>query len=136
MSLYGADYLTPPGLTCGLFCSVNRSMSLDVLGIGASIAHGIRLGAADLYAGAGLGLYFSAMTVRQSVFGLPAESKERDTGLGADFRAGVAFDLGARHGLGIEYRRLSLRGNFGVLSNGRSMPIGGEFIQGIYRKSF
>jgi Outer membrane protein beta-barrel domain len=137
MTLYGANYATPAGLNCGLFCSVDREMSLTVLGVGAGIAHGLRLGAADLYAGAGAGLYFSTLEARQFAFGLPADGiKERDLDVGVDLRAGVLFDLGERSGLGIEYRRLWLRGDFGVLSNGGSMPIGGEFVQGIYRKTF
>jgi hypothetical protein len=133
---FGASYLTPAGLTCGLLCTVHHRMSLTVLGFGAGIGHGFRLGAADLYAGVGLGLYFSEMTATATTFGLPAENDEHDTGVGADFRAGVAFDLGNKHGLGIEYRRLSLRAKFGARSNGRSLPLGGAFVQGFYRKFF
>lgn len=137
LTAHVADYVTPAGLTCGASCSFDREMSLTVWGIGVGIAQELRLGAADLYAGAGVGLYLSNLNAGQVVFGVPADGiDERDSGLGLDFRFGVLFDLGESGGLGVEYRRLSLRANFGMLSNGTSMEVSGDFFRGIYRKAF
>lgn len=59
---------------------------------------------------------------------LPGDQGQSDTGLGTDLRAGIGFDLGRGGTLGLEFRRLWLNGNFGPLSSGASMPIGGSML--------
>jgi opacity protein-like surface antigen len=125
LTLYGADFQTPQGLSCGAFCTVDSTMSLTVAGVGGTVGYGKRLGIADFYVGAGTGLYFSKMSATGNTVGIPTEHDENDIGLGADLRAGVSLAVSERTSLGIQVRRLGLSGSFGQLG---SMPIGGTFV--------
>ena len=136
VNAYGADYRTPPGISCGLLCSVDDSMSLSTLGFGGRVGYGRRLGAADVYAGAGLGWYFSMMRSTASVVGLPGEHTERDNNLGGDLRAGLAFPISERRALGVEVRRLWLSGSFGLLSSGQTLPLGGTALSLTFGQRF
>lgn len=86
-NFYYADYRLPAGTSCGLFCVVNETMSMDIMGIGPKVGYGTTLGRLDLYAGAGLGFYFSTLTASGATFGIPAEHEEKDSDLGADVDA-------------------------------------------------
>ena len=135
-SFYGADYRTPASLSCGAFCVVSSTMSLNVMGFGPTAGYAAKLGPVELHAGAGFGLYFSTLTATASTFGFPGEHEERDSDLAMDVRAGVGIDVGTSTRLGVELRRLSLEGSFGPLTGGRSIPIGGDFVLFSYGRRF
>lgn len=136
LDYYLADYRLPTGLSCGSFCSVDQTMTLDVWGIGPTVGYGKMLGPVDIYAGAGLGYYRSTMTATASQLGIPGEHDETDDGLGVDLRLGVKVDFGANSSLGIQMRQLSLSGNFGPLSSNHSMSIGGKSVLVSYGRRF
>jgi hypothetical protein len=125
LTLYGVDFRTPQGLGCGAFCTVDPTMSLDVIGLGGTVGYGKQVGIADFYVGAGAGLYFSTMSATENVLGFPGTHDEKDTSPGADLRAGISLAVSDRTSLGIQVRRLAASGSFGQLG---SMPVGGSFV--------
>ena len=125
LNFYGVNFRTPQGLSCGMFCTVDTTMSLDVVGVGGTVGYGRQFGIADLYVGAGAGLYFSTMSASEDFLGIPGEHDEKDTSPGLDLRAGISLAVSDRISLGIQLRRLAVSGNFGQLG---STPIGGSFV--------
>ena len=125
LTLFGVDFRTPEGLGCGPFCTVDSTMSLQVVGLSGTVGYGRQFGIADLYIGAGAGVYFSTMSASENLLGIPGEHDEKDTGLGGDLRAGISLAVSGSTSLGIQVRRLALSGNFGPLG---SMPTGGSLV--------
>ena len=60
-------------------------------------------------------------------FGVAVEREEADSDLGLHLEAGAFLALSPSTGLGLEVRRLWLRGDFNGVTNGRA-DIGGRFI--------
>jgi hypothetical protein len=128
---YSGRYETPQNLRAR---SYESEMKLDVHSLVGKAGYFARRGFAEVYADAGLGFYSTAMSVSRPLSFLEllalcfscGEVEAKSNDFGADFRAGVALNLGKLR-LGYEMRRLALRGSYGELSNNGSMPIGGRF---------
>lgn len=135
ISLYHSKYDTPP-VSGGPFTVVDDDMSLSTIGFNGTAAWAWRLGAAEARAGAGLGLYSSTMRAYATTLGFPGWHDENDVNAGYSAFLALDFRTGPTSRFGLEARRLSLKADFGPLSNNNRLAIGGNALFFTYRHSF
>lgn len=118
------EYETPEWIR-NFWGGVDEGMSLETRGLelGLRAMHTTRRW--ELFAGVGAGYYRSEMAVSGDLLGYPVDiENEKDSAAG--YRVSLGADLVLRHvRLGLEYRYLFLRGDFGELSGG-DVDIGGQ----------
>jgi hypothetical protein len=88
-----------------------------------------------LYAGGGIGMFWSDLTITGSIFGFPATRTETDMSLGQQLIAGGELAISKESRLGVEFRKVFLKANFGELTNG-SVDVGGRYLALAYRRTF
>lgn len=123
---------TPSAITAPFFGTVDGRSRISGGGFNAVAKLGLPLGRLEPYVGAAVGLYFNSMIVTGSVFGLPAQAEEQDSGLGEQLLAGFNYRVADRWSLGVEYRHTFLEADFGLLSGGK-VDLGGGSIMATAR---
>lgn len=134
IAVYTRTYGTPP-IPPPLFGSIDSRMRLDTSGFAGNAKTVYDFAGGSLYAGVGLGLFWSDLVVTGSMLGVPARRVETDVGVGYQLMLGGDLAIGERSWLGVELRRLRLNGDFGDLSGG-SAPIGGDSVALTFRRTF
>jgi opacity protein-like surface antigen len=89
----------------------------------------------ELYVGGGLGIYTTTLLVEGSLLGAHTELTEDDADVGFQAVAGADFYVSRRISVGMEYRRLKLDANLGILIP-RELDMGGDFFFATVRGHF
>jgi len=109
--------------------------SLYGSGVGGLVKFILPLDRVELYVGGGLGVYATTLLVKGDLLGARTELTENDTDVGYQAVAGVDFFVSRHISLGMEYRRLKLEANLGVLVPG-DLDMGGDFFFATVRGHF
>ncbi len=126
-------YDTPSNIVPPLLGTINGRIGLGTSGLSIVGKAGYPLGAFRPYVGAGVGLFFSEARLSGSILGgLPASREEKDSGLGELLLLGADLRLSNTWLLGVEYRQIFLKGDFGDLSNGE-VDLGGSSVMAVLR---
>ena len=104
-------------------------------GVGGLVKFILPLDRVELYLGGGLGVYTTTLMVEGELLGAHTELTENDTNVGFQAVAGADFFVSRRISLGLEYRRLKLDANIGVLIPG-DLEMGGDFVFATVRGHF
>ena len=104
-------------------------------GMGGLVKFILPLDRVELYVGGGLGIYTTTLLVEGTLMGAHTELTENDTDVGLQAVAGADFCLSRRLSVGLEYRRLKLDANLGVLVPGE-LDMGGDFFFATVRAHF
>lgn len=131
---YSSKYNTPP-LTAPFGGSVDARMRVTSAGFAINAKAFSGMSRSALYAGAGIGLFWSDLTVTGTIFGLPATRTETDMAPGYQFIGGGEIAISRDARLGVEYRRVFLKANFGDLSGG-TVDVGGRYVALTFRQTF
>ena len=123
---------TIPGSALG---SAESRATLHSGGIGGLVKFILPLDRVEVYVGGGLGVHTTTLLVKGSLLGAHTELTENDTGIGFQAVAGADFFLSRRISVGLEYRRLKLDANLGVLVPG-DLDMGGDFLLATVRGHF
>ena len=134
VAVYSSKYNTPP-LTAPFGGSIDTRMRVTSSGIAGNARAFYEFSGGTLYAGGGIGMYWSDLTVTGTIFGFPATRTETDMSLGHQLMAGGELAISKQSRLGVEYRRVFLKANFGELTNG-SVDVGGRYVALTYRRAF
>ena len=86
------------------------------------------------YVGAGGGVFYSTLNVTGNLLGTTANLDETDTSLGSVLLAGVNYQMWQNWALGVEYRRVSVKANFGSVIPG-DVEVGGNSVMATLRWS-
>ena len=84
------------------------------------------------YLGAGGGVFYSRLYATGTVLGASASLEETDTNLGGLLLGGVNFRLSKTWAVGAEFRRVSLKANFGSVIPG-DVNVGGNSVMATLR---
>jgi opacity protein-like surface antigen len=128
---YTSKYNTPP-LTPPFLGSIDARMRLTSAGIAGNAKAVYDFPKGAVYAGAGLGIFWSDIEVTGTIVGFPASRTETDTSFGSQVIAGGEIAVGKASRIGLEYRRVRLQANFGDLSGG-NVDIGGRYVALTFR---
>ena len=134
IAAYTSKYNTPP-LTAPFGGSIDTRMRVTSSGIAGNARAFYEFSGGTLYAGGGIGMFWSDLTVTGTIFGFPATRTETDMSLGLQLMAGGELAISKESRLGVEYRRVFLKANFGELTNG-SVDVGGRYVALTYRRAF
>lgn len=134
IAAYSSKYNTPP-LTAPFGGSVDTRMRVTSSGFAANARTFYEFSRGALYAGAGIGIFWSDLTVTGTIFGFPATRTETDMSLGHQLIAGGEVTISKEARLGVEYRKVYLKANFGELTSG-SVDVGGRYVALTYRRAF
>ena len=122
----GQRYDTPATVMPPFLGTVDGRAELNTGGMSVIGKLGYPLGSIEPYAGAGIGYFLTEAYVSGSALGLPAEYREDDWELGKTLLAGIDARIGDNWSLGIQYRKMYLKGNFGALSYYEKVDVGGD----------
>jgi opacity protein-like surface antigen len=109
--------------------------SLYGSGVGGLVKFILPLDRVELYVGGGLGVYTTTLLVKGDLLGARTELTENDTDVGFQAVAGADFFVSRHISVGMEYRRLKLDANLGVLVPG-DLDMGGDFFFATVRGHF
>ena len=109
--------------------------SLYGSGLGGVVKFILPLDRVELYVGGGLGVYTTTLLVKGDLLGARTELTENDTNVGFQALVGADFFVSRRISVGMEYRRLKLDANLGVLIPG-DLDMGGDFFFATVRGHF
>lgn len=129
------EYDTPPSITGGWFTSIDDDMNLSSTGLCLNARFKQSLGKLEVYAGAGLGMFWSSLSLTGSTFGLPASHDEKSTDVGFQGIVGVGYQFAVSN-INLEYRQLNLDANFMAITGVNKNDVGGELILLVYRGKF
>ena len=129
------DYDTPENVSGGPFTVVGDDMTLNTLGLTLTARFNYTAGRANLYAGAGAGLYLSKLRLTASTLGFVSSHEETSNDFGYFYNYGVMFNISNGNYLGLEYRNLSLDTNLSPVTTG-TVDIGGDFLLVTYAVTF
>ncbi|HWH46851.1 MAG TPA: porin family protein [Burkholderiales bacterium] len=104
-------------------------------GIGGVVKLILPLDRVELYVGGGLGIYTTTLLVKGDLLGARTELTENDTDVGFQALVGADFFVARHISVGMEYRRLKLDANLGVLVPG-DLDMGGDFFFATVRGHF
>jgi opacity protein-like surface antigen len=124
---------TPPTVVPFLFGSVDSTTDISSLGFAGVAKLVMPLGRFEPYVGAGVGFYYSTLTIDGTFLGIPVDyEEETDASVGHQLLAGFDIWISEKRSLGFEYRRLFLKSSFGAITNGE-VDIGGSSLMGTLR---
>jgi opacity protein-like surface antigen len=123
---------TVPGSALG---TADGRANLYSGGMGGLVKFILPLDRVELYLGGGLGIHTATLLVEGTFMGAHTELRENDTDVGLQAVAGADFFLSRRFSVGLEYRRLKLDANLGVLVPG-DLDMGGDFLFATVRGHF
>jgi len=126
---------TPASVGPPLFGTISGRSTLDTEGLAGTAKLLYPHGSVEPYAGAGIGLYRTTLTITGQQFGLPAELSEDSIDPGIHVVAGADFHLSERSSLAIELRKLWLDAGFGSGVTG-TVKVGGSMLLAAYRRRF
>ncbi len=86
----------------------------------------------ELYVGGGIGVYHTALRVKEN----PFDSEETDNDFGYQGLAGADFFVSRNFSVGLEYRRLKLDADLGPTVAGGKIDAGGDFLFMTFRGHF
>jgi outer membrane protein W len=87
------------------------------------------------YVGAGGGLFYSKFYVTGSALGASTALVETDTNWGGLLLGGVNFRITQNWAVGAEFRRVSVKANFGAVIPGGDVEVGGDSLMATLRWS-
>jgi opacity protein-like surface antigen len=134
--LFASQHIDTPATIPGsaLGTPEGRS-SLNSGGVGGLVKFILPLDRLELYLGGGVGVYTTTLSVQGELLGAKTELTENDTNVGFQAVAGADYFFSRRISLGLEYRRLKLDANIGVLIPG-DLDMGGDFLFATVRGHF
>lgn len=104
---------------------------LNTAGLGGVAKFVLPLNRIELYAGAGLGIYTTQLRAEGSTYVVSQD----DTNIGLQALLGADYFLSRTISLGLEYRKLKLRADFGPILPGK-IDAGGDFLLATARAHF
>ena len=129
------DIDTPTTIPAPFVGALNSRADLVTSGVGGLVKLILPMGRAELYAGAGLGLYNTRLRVEGTVLNTFTEVREDDAGVGYQGLLGADFFVSRRISVGLEYRKFKLDADFGSLVPGK-LDMGGDFFFATVRGHF
>ena len=125
-------YDTPATVSGGPFTVVSDDMSMSSLGI--SVLPIVRYAVSDFefYAGAGLGIFWSKLTLTASTFGLPGSHEERSQDYATQTLLGMGYNFQESF-IGLEARQLDLKVNMSPVTSAADHDAGGKILLLVYR---
>jgi len=125
----------PDNSPAGYFGDPDRDSDVDSSGFAGTVRGFLPLGSVDLYAGLGVGWYYSDMSITGETNNVNGTFYKSDSGLGYFAMLGADIQLAQQHAITVEFRKLYLDANFGKLSNG-DVDIGGDIFAVGYQYRF
>lgn len=129
------DIDTPSTIPGSALGTADGRANLYSGGMGGLVKFILPLDRVELYVGGGLGIHTTTLLVEGTLMGAHTELTENDTDVGLQAVAGADFFLSRRISVGLEYRRLKLDANLGVLVPG-DLDMGGDFFFATVRGHF
>lgn len=128
---------TPAAFRSPVFLTTTSGRStISSFGLGGGVKYSLPLGRFEPYLGGGIGFYRTTLKVpRQQLLFISNDVKRNDSGIGFQFLAGADVHFGARSALGLQYRKLDLKAQFGTEVPGE-VRVGGDFLFLQYRHAF
>jgi|GEM_PF-4452984 len=130
-----AEYDTPATVPPPPYGTVEERSSVNTAGIVTNVVLNTGGQWVRAYVGAGAGLYWSRFSVSAQVFGYPGTYERDDSDVGTQWLTGADLRVGRGSWLGLQYRQVDLRANFGSVTNA-DVDLGGRFFLLAYRNGF
>ncbi|MCW9055469.1 MAG: hypothetical protein OQK47_02510 [Gammaproteobacteria bacterium] len=128
-------YDTPAGISGGPFTVVSDDMRMSSLGISVIPVIRYAVSGFEFYMCAGLGFFWSNLTLTASTLGLPGSHEEKSQDYGTQTMVGVGYHFPGTF-LGFELRQLNLKVNMAPVTSVADHDAGGKIILFVYRLQF
>ncbi|MCW8922828.1 MAG: hypothetical protein OQK69_04245 [Gammaproteobacteria bacterium] len=128
-------YNTPASVSGGIFTNVSDDMSILSLGLSVIPILKYAVSNVELYAGAGISLFWSTLTISASTLGIPGTHEEKSSDVGYQTLAGISYRF-VDSAIAIEFRQLDFQVNLSPVTSTGNLDAGGDMVSFIYKFIF
>lgn len=125
-------YDTPTTVAGGPFTVVSDDMSMTSLGISVLPVLRYTVNNVEFYAGAGLGIFWSKLTLTASTLGFLGSHEERSQDVATQTLAGIGYNFQESF-FGLEARQLNLKVNMSPVTSATDHEAGGSILLLVYQ---